>query len=220
MAASPLSQALFVLHRPVSSTGQAGEENGAMRVANSIEAPAESRRPQGVLANEEFRFTCCRKLGHIMNQSSSGKVLSLAFCVLFSTVCAVRAQGAKEYPAKNAILTADVLRFVVIVSRHGVRSPTGKLDELNHYSSQPWPLWSVPPGYLTEHGAQLMTLMGAYDRALLAEEGLLTQNGCEDAARTRILADSDQRTRETGRALATGLAPGCNLESGTQVFSI
>jgi 4-phytase/acid phosphatase len=146
-----------------------------------------------------------------MNHNSSGKVITLALCVLFSAACPVRAQGANENPAKNALPTPDELRFVVIVSRHGVRSPTGKLDELNHYSNQPWPLWSVPPGYLTENGAQLMTLMGAYDRALLAEEGLLAQHGCEDAAHIRILADSDQRTRETGRALAAGLAPGCNL---------
>jgi 4-phytase/acid phosphatase len=146
-----------------------------------------------------------------MNHSSCGKVISLAFCILFCAACPLRAQGPKADPEKNATLTADELRFVVIVSRHGVRSPTGKLDGLNHYSNQPWPVWSVPPGYLTEHGAQLMTMMGAYDRALLADEGLLTQHGCEDAAHIRIRADSDQRTRETGRALAAGLAPGCNL---------
>jgi len=101
---------------------------------------------------------------------------------------------------------------VVIVSRHGVRSPTGKLDELNRYSRLPWPVWSVLPGYLTEHGAQLMNMMGAYDRELLSDEGLLAPTGCADAAHIRIVADSDQRTRETGKALAAGLAPGCDLE--------
>jgi 4-phytase/acid phosphatase len=98
------------------------------------------------------------------------------------------------------------------MSRHGVRSPTGKVDQLNEYSKQPWPSWSVPPGYLTEHGARLMTLFGAYDRELLAAQGLLAPTGCADAEHIRIVADSDQRTRETGRALAAGLAPGCKIE--------
>jgi 4-phytase/acid phosphatase len=104
------------------------------------------------------------------------------------------------------------LKLVVIISRHGVRSPTGSLDQLNQYSRQPWPAWSVPPGYLTEHGARLMTLFGAYDRELLAARGLLSTNGCGDAKHIRIVADSDQRTRETGKALAAGLAPGCAIE--------
>lgn len=56
-----------------------------------------------------------------------------------------------------------------------------------------------------------MELMGRYDRALLARQGLLSPSGCEDAAHMRIVADSDQRTRETGRALAAGLAPGCAI---------
>jgi 4-phytase / acid phosphatase len=106
----------------------------------------------------------------------------------------------------------EQLQFVVYLSRHGVRSPTGKTAQYAKFSSAPWPEWDVPPGYLTAHGYELMKLFGAYDRARLASEGLLAPSGCEDAAHITILADSDERTRETGKALAEGLLPGCSLE--------
>lgn len=105
------------------------------------------------------------------------------------------------------------LKFVVIVSRHGVRSPTGKTDQLNQFSSQPWPVWSVPPGYLTEHGFTLMKLMGGFQREFLIKQGLLAARGCDDVEHVTLLSDSDQRTRETGKAIAAGLMPGCNLET-------
>lgn len=121
------------------------------------------------------------------------------------------ATGAENNHASSGATEGGVLRFVVIVSRHGVRSPTGKTDQLNQYSGKPWPEWSVPPGYLTKHGAKLMTLFGAYDRELFAKEGLFGVDGCADAEHVSIVADSDQRTRETGKALAAGMFPGCSI---------
>ena len=126
---------------------------------------------------------------------------------------AAHGEQALSRPLETPVAAEEKLRFVVIVTRHGVRSPTGKIDQRNQYSSQPWPSWTVPPGYLTEHGAKLMTLLGGFDRALLTKQGLLAPEGCADADRITILADSDQRTRETGKALAAGLMPGCNLET-------
>src|SRR6201996_2526917 len=120
--------------------------------------------------------------------------------------------AAKYESPQDDFLNGKELKYAVIISRHGVRSPTGKLDILNQYSRQSWPKWNNPAGYLTEHGAKLMTLFGAYDRELFASKGLLAPTGCSDAELIHIVADSDQRTRETGRSLAAGLAPGCKIE--------
>ena len=146
-----------------------------------------------------------------------GPAYSLVFALLMLPpgVSALAAQTMPPTRTQSPIgerLKGEQLRFVVVISRHGVRSPTGKLDELNRYSAQPWPAWAVPPGYLTEHGAKLMTLFGSYDRELFAREGLLAASGCEDAAHVKIVADSDQRTRETGKALAAGLMPACPVD--------
>lgn len=101
------------------------------------------------------------------------------------------------------------LKLVVILSRHGVRSPTWPQGRLDSYSSQPWPKWDVPPGNLTDRGYELVRQLGVYDRVLLAESGLLSTQGCADTARTYIWADTDQRTIASGKALAKGLFPGC-----------
>ena len=95
----------------------------------------------------------------------------------------------------------------------GVRSPTANAARLNQYSAPPWPEWGVSPGYLTAHGRALMTIMGAYYREWLAGAGLLRSQGCEDQERTYIHADTDQRTLETGRAMAESLLPGCPSRS-------
>jgi 4-phytase/acid phosphatase len=129
-----------------------------------------------------------------------------------SVPAAITAQS----PSMSDDKDGATLQYVVILTRHGVRSPTGKAEQYNKYAAAPWPEWDVPPGYLTPHGYELMKLFGAYDRVKLGGEGLLAPSGCEDAKRVTILADSDQRTRETGKALAEGLMPGCAVEVHAQ----
>jgi 4-phytase / acid phosphatase len=140
-------------------------------------------------------------------------VRQIAFCLCFVATLALRGQAPNAHSVNAGFGAHEAeLKFVVMISRHGVRSPTGKIDQLNQYSAQPWPVWSVPPGYLTERGAKLMTLFGRYDRELLVKQGLLAGAGCTDSGYIAILADSDERTRETGKALAAGLMPGCSIE--------
>src|SRR5262245_27553609 len=94
------------------------------------------------------------------------------------------------------------LKYAIIVSRHGVRSPTWTLERLNEYSADPWPEWGVPPGNLTAHGRTLMKIMGGFYRDYFASKGLLGRPNCDDAGRSYFWADTDQRTLESGRALA------------------
>jgi 4-phytase / acid phosphatase len=103
------------------------------------------------------------------------------------------------------------LKYVAIVSRHGVRSPTWDNARLDQYSAEPWPQWDVPPGNLTAHGRKLIELMGAYYREWLAAQHLLRSDGCQDARRVELHADRDQRTIETGRAFAESIQPGCDI---------
>jgi len=129
-----------------------------------------------------------------------------AVLCLVAIVCALP-DSAQTPPAND-----QSLQFVIYLSRHGVRSPTGKPEKYAKYSAAPWPEWDVPPGHLTAHGFELMKTFGAYDRAKLADNGLLAPAGCADADRVTIFADSDQRTRESGKALAEGMLPGCGIE--------
>ncbi|MGA7925103.1 MAG: histidine-type phosphatase [Candidatus Sulfotelmatobacter sp.] len=131
-------------------------------------------------------------------------IACLFFLVVFSVAAPTASQASKNADAE--------LKFVVYVSRHGVRSPTGKVEKYSSYSIAPWPTWDVAPGYLTAHGYRLMEIFGAYDRMELASQGLLRATGCDDAAHVTIHADSEQRTRETGKAIASGLFPGCAVK--------
>jgi 4-phytase / acid phosphatase len=109
-----------------------------------------------------------------------------------------------------------LLKFVIL-SRHGVRSPTLDPKELATWTKSPWPEWTCAtktcaPGQLTPRGYELATQMGAYYRRYLA--ALLPetpQTPCPDPHDLFVWADvTDTRTRDTAQALLQGFRPRCD----------
>jgi 4-phytase/acid phosphatase len=115
------------------------------------------------------------------------------------------------WPAGAAGSPTAELKYALIVSRHGVRSPTWDAARLAEYSTRAWPDWGVGVGELTPHGREGVRQLGAYYRAWLSKAGIFAGDGCRDAERIYIRADAGQRTRETGRAFAESLLPGCKI---------
>jgi 4-phytase / acid phosphatase len=110
--------------------------------------------------------------------------------------------GAFAFDATAADYT---LERVVLVSRHGVRSPTNS-DQLAKYSAtRTWPSWPVKDGCLTPHGKIAASRMGAFYRRLYAARGLFPARSGPAANEVYVWADVDQRTRETGVGLLRGL---------------
>jgi 4-phytase/acid phosphatase len=107
-----------------------------------------------------------------------------------------------------------VLERIVVVARHGVRSPTKTPEALSQYSAQAWPQWPVPVGELTPHGAADVRIMGAWLRADYARMGLWPATGCPSTGAVYAWADgADQRTRASGDAVLAGAFPGCGLSA-------
>jgi 4-phytase/acid phosphatase len=111
----------------------------------------------------------------------------------------------------DAAAAALVLEKVVLISRHGVRSPIGAASSLDEMASRPWPAWPVPPGHLTPRGKDLATRMGEFYRQRLAVQRLLPTRGCPGPNDVYVWADVDQRTRLTAEGLLAGLAPDCGI---------
>jgi 4-phytase/acid phosphatase len=107
----------------------------------------------------------------------------------------------------------DKLRFTLILSRHGVRSPLVAASVLGVRSANAWPEWEVPPGILTPHGALAIRQMGAYMRMDLVRKGLLPADGCPESNEIYLYADTQQRTVLSARNTFAGLEPGCDPPS-------
>lgn len=106
----------------------------------------------------------------------------------------------------------NILEQVVVLSRHGVRSPTKQTALMNAVTPNPWPTWPVPAGYLTPRGEQLVGQMGDFYGQYLRAKGLLPTDACPMDGVVGVWADIDQRTLLTGQALLAGVAPECGLK--------
>ena len=118
--------------------------------------------------------------------------------------------------ASASSAAGDELRLerVVLLYRHGVRTPLPGEIQLDEASGRPWPAWTQPPSQLTPHGAEGVKRMGAYDRRRLAALGLFPERGCPSASQWWFWANTDQRTIDSAAALAEGFAPGCHAAIG------
>jgi len=131
---------------------------------------------------------------------------ALAALVLATAATAVRAAGTST--AVAGAPAADELKLAIIVTRHGVRSPLYKDEDMVPYAARPWPRWEVGRGQLTPRGNLLVGLMAAYYRERFLAAGLLTGDAGADEARVYLKADNDQRTIDTARTLGQAFLPG------------
>ena len=104
------------------------------------------------------------------------------------------------------------LKLVIILTRHGVRSPLATQAGFDRFAAESWPRWDVPPGDLTPHGKQQMRLMGDYYRMRYVSAGLLSGRVAMDRERIFFRADNDQRTIETARDLGATLLPEAEID--------
>ena len=124
----------------------------------------------------------------------------------------------------HAQSVTDDLVKVVVVSRHGVRTPLPgdkkdpKADKtLWTRRQEGWPTpddWNPrtwrperQEGDLTKAGSDLAKLMGGYYRSQYTS--LLPRDPCPQNSGVFIRADVDERTKATAAAIAEGLSPSC-----------
>jgi 4-phytase / acid phosphatase len=155
---------------------------------------------QNVSLNQSQRAT--RKRANRIIQSSNRLLVAVALLLVIAIV--------EGQSPSTKVKANDHLRFTLILSRHGIRPPLAVNSTLNLNSSDPWPAWEVPPGYLTPHGALAIQKMGAYLRLDFARNGLLPAFGCPEKNEIYLATDTDERNIESTRATFAGLEPGCD----------
>lgn len=99
----------------------------------------------------------------------------------------------------------------VILSRHGIRSPKESITTLEKWTRKHWPEWSGNPGDLSERGKELITAQWASLKPFYVRHGLMPEFGCPPVNDYSVVADEDQRTRQTAIAIFDGLLPRCHI---------
>lgn len=134
---------------------------------------------------------------------------TLRFWSVLTASAALLSGTAQAAPQRSDL----VVDQVVMLMRHGVRPPTKAPPMPAGTARDAWPGWSVPPGWLTPHGAGAVERLGEWDAARFRRDGVLPASGCPAAGAVHVYADSDQRTIATAEAWLAALAPGCSLKS-------
>lgn len=104
------------------------------------------------------------------------------------------------------------LKRVVILMRHGIRSPNKERKDLNLYAAQEWPKWPVKPGQLSPHGFKLIVGLGEYFRKIYDTPLGLTQKSCSALDLQYSRTDNAPRSKDTTQAFLTGFFPTCALK--------
>ncbi|MCG4257358.1 histidine-type phosphatase [Acetobacter senegalensis] len=141
---------------------------------------------------------------HIFPTVLPGLLLCLPLLLPLKTQAQAQAQ-AQQNTEQGA-----VLKRVILVTRHGIRSPTQTPESLEAKTGVIWSAWPVPPGELTEHGRTDVARLGAFLHRYY--QAFLPQNGrpCATPSSLFVWADAaDNRTRETGNVLSKTLSAGC-----------
>lgn len=135
-------------------------------------------------------------------------VVSLA---AFAVLCGCASHVSTLHSARTPVAEPLKLERVVMLMRHGVRSPTKAHVTKAGVADREWPTWSVAPGMLTAHGYDAVKLLGAWDRSHWAARGLLPAKGCLGKSDLVLISSYKSRTQNTARALAEGMAPDCSI---------
>jgi len=106
-------------------------------------------------------------------------------------------------PGQSTTSDQRDLRAVIVLMRHGVRTPIESETRFGAYNAQPWPAWPTEPGVLTPHGGQALRLLANFYRSRYPT--LLQENSCEHPG-IYIEANTTSRTIASANALLPGLA--------------
>jgi 4-phytase/acid phosphatase len=144
--------------------------------------------------------------GSFFSRRSRRRLVALGSAILISAVCLagpIGSAGAADSDIKAAAPDATQPIITVIFTRHGVRSisniPVNYWNTPENYKWAPWA--PVEELFLTEHGYQLMTLMGGF---YVQDAGIKVD--CDHQG-VFVYADKAQRTLLTAQALVKGLCP-------------
>ena len=108
------------------------------------------------------------------------------------------------------------LKQVILLGRHGVRTPVVPNSVLDNFSSQPYPAFSVSGvSNLTVNGATNETILGSYYRLWLTKQGLLTGKDSADAAFVYFRATGTPLIAGTAKAFAAGMLPEAAININT-----